>query len=360
MRALRTIGCVVSALAVSLAPTPSLAAGSSAADHLAAARRHYDDVEFVAALGEYQKVTNAADATPGQRAEAYLGMGFSLAALGRTGEATDAVAHALTIRPDLPIPDGLSPKLQSVVDAARGRRTPLTPTLTVVPRKHAGTPPRVFVEVRDPGKVVSSLDVRWRPSSGGKLRDAFVKRVDAGRFQALLDGAKPGQAVSIVAVAKNAYGYLVATAGEPEHPIALHLPGAAPAPTPRPKPHVAPPPAVASTGRLGPYAIVGYTGVGLGVATAGLGIFFGSKASSLAAEYNGPPTHFASQSDALKVGATAQNDAMAANLLLGLGTALAVGGALTVLLAPHPEPPVSFSVAPTRGGAGLMVAGRFP
>lgn len=355
MHGLRTIACAIATLAVGLVPAASQAAADGAAAHLAAARQHYENVEFVAALGEYQKVTNAADASPAQRAEAYLGMGFSLAALGRTGQATDAVAHALAIRPDLSIPDGLSPKLESVVDAARSRRASLTVTLTVVASARASTPPRVFADVHDPGKQVSSIDVRWRPSSGGAFHDAFVKRVSAGRFQALLDGARPGDAVSVLAVAKNAYGYEIATAGAPEHPIALHL--ATPAP--------APPAAVASTtvasgGGSSPYTIVGYTGLGLGVATAGLGLFFGSKASSLAAEYNGPTSHFAHQSDALKVGATAQNDAMAANLLLGVGGALAVGGVLTVLLAPHNAPALVMGVSPTRGGAGLVVAGRFP
>jgi len=125
-------------------------------------------------------------------------------------------------------------------------------------------------------------------------------------------------------------------------------------PKPLPPP---PPPPVTHGGSHTTLKRAGLITAGVGVAIAGLGVYFAIDASNQATNLEIACQHGCSASDVLQIDADGQNAQTASIVAFSIGgAAIAAGVAMAVWASTHDEPVM---VAPTRGGAMVSTMVRF-
>jgi tetratricopeptide (TPR) repeat protein len=122
---------------------------------------------------------------------------------------------------------------------------------------------------------------------------------------------------------------------------------------PQPRPEapavVAPAPAPASTW----HRTVGWTALGLGVAAAGAGTWFGLQAQDSQDDFE----TLADRDLRERARDDGERQALTADVLLGLGAAAAVSGVVLLWVAPDAEPALGFRLTPLPGGGALGLGG---
>ena len=265
----------------------SVAAASPDAD-LQQAERAYEQLEYKPALRLLIKVIQDKTATPLHRARAFLYMGVCFTALGNSQNAVAAFAEVLKLRPNFRIPPGVSPSIRAMFNAAlKQLKLPETPApqpdqgqpgqgqpgqgqpgqgqpgqgqpgqgqpgqgqpgqgqgqpppqggppvevaATSSSSATAGKPIDVKIELKDPGKRVTQLAIRWRRRGGADYSTITVKRTDKqAKLRATIPGITIGEKPGTLAYyveARNKQGQPVASAGSEFEPLEILLTEAA-------------------------------------------------------------------------------------------------------------------------------------
>ena len=314
---------------------------------VATARALIDDFQFPKALAVISDTLKEPGLDRGTLISLYELEGIALATSGAGPAARDSFARLIALDPSRPMPVELPPKVRTLYFGARTIAARETLELTAqVPTRAAGfieslsvtvktsallpaTGIRFVVSVDDappvttvvpleaPSVKVHGAHVKWSAALLG-AHDSVLRQVD--RDEVALEEMKP-----------------------PPPPLVV----------------VAPAPEAHSALWVRPAGIA--VGIG-GVAAVGVGAVFGVLSTGDRAKINGAQTDAngvvvgITQAEAARLDASARSNALAANVLLIAGGAVAATGLFMVLLGPHNEPTtVSVSVGP----GGLTAAGRF-
>ena len=211
------------------------------------AEKHYEQLEYEAALKTLIQVHQAKGVTPMQRARSFLYMGVCFTALGSAENAVLAFVELLKIKPRFRLPGGISPSIKAMFKEALTRlKLPETPPpepegdaaaapgeapvkvrargpRTVV----AGQPIEIKVTVDDPRQMITALRVRWRRRGGPDFSTVKVGyKSGQDEVRARIPGAtlkgKTGRVLYFVeALGKG--GMTLAHAGDMEQPLTVKL-----------------------------------------------------------------------------------------------------------------------------------------
>lgn len=327
------------------------AAAAASVPKVEEARKLIDDLELEAAL----KALDAADKTEGNSRATVLEIltlqGVAFGTLGKDAKTRDSFRKLLLLDPDAKLPGDLPPRV----------RTP-------------------FFEAKE----WASSNGPLAATPGAELGEGLVRAVKLtmerdvlrlarlARFHLKIDGADQlvevpftgGKAVANVGktgltwwaeVLSERKGVLfaVASASAPRSESTGVNPAAA---------AVTPPPTVAQGPVAGAWRRpTGFVLVGAGAVAAGIGVALGlgandarSKVTAATRDELGRITSL-TQRDAAALEASAHTQASVANVLFGVGGALAAAGVVLVVMGPSTEPVVALS--PTPGG--VAVTGSF-
>ncbi len=302
--------------------------------YLGEARERFEQLAYEQALNPLILATQVPGQTQAERREAFDLLARTRAALGDLAGATHAYGELLEKDPSAPAPSDAAPKIREAFRAAKASRFPPgTVRLTRVTAAEG----RLGFELFDPWGVVVRLDVR---EVGGRTLSA--------RPEALVEVRIPFSQAWVEAL--DAAGAVVGSLGSAKAPLRLAQKVAvatrpksddAPVLTPTPKRAVADdemtaapveaaePPKAAVLTRVKAWRLPAVlTGASLAVVSGAIGLGFGLAARTDAATLAGLPTQglisSLSQRDAFELAGRQRNEAMTANIALGLAAGLAV------------------------------------
>ena len=227
-------------------------AGSPAAEALLQqAEKFYEQLEYESALQALIRVHQAKGVAPMQRARSFLYMGVCFTALGKAEDAVQSFMALLKLKPDFRLPKGVSPSIQAMFKEALmrlkmpakpapqpspgpgaqpgpgGGRPPVAVEASAPRKVVAGRAIEITVKLKDPAKVISHIQVRWRRVKGPEYSTIKVK-VKPGQevVKARISGAtlagKKGRVVYFVeALARGSM--TVAHDGTMDEPLVVRL-----------------------------------------------------------------------------------------------------------------------------------------
>jgi hypothetical protein len=222
---------------------------------LTQAEQLFDQMEYEGALNAFVMVLQAPNATPIQKARAFLYIGVCFTALGNAENAVQSFMELLKLKPDFRMPDEVSPSVREMFKEALKRMNltetppaqPQEPTESVSPRApqegksssevtlEATSPKRVLlgnaIEVElalsDPKNEVADLVLSWRIVGGADYSTIRIKRDPKARhivglIPGALLGSKAGKLLYYVE-AKGKDGKIVGQAGTIDAPMFVML-----------------------------------------------------------------------------------------------------------------------------------------
>ncbi|MFH1130680.1 MAG: tetratricopeptide repeat protein [Pseudomonadota bacterium] len=245
---------LISLLCLALLATSSSAAANPE-ELLSQAEQAYEQLEYEKTLELSFQVQAHKDATPVQKARAYLYMGVCFTALGDAQNAVSAFVEVLKLRPQFRIPPGVSPSIRAMFNAALqylklpevpppeegqsdqpGQPDQQPPTenkeevkVTVFgPKKVvAGKPIEIRIHLDDKQKQVAKLLINWRRLKGPDYSTVKIDHKTGlsetkGTIPSITVGTQKGTLVYYV-VAQDKQGQQIGQAGAEDEPLELEL-----------------------------------------------------------------------------------------------------------------------------------------
>lgn len=175
------------------------AARAGAADDLAAAEKHWRELDYELVVERAEAALADRAATRAQRLEALRLAGSALAVLGKSDESAAAFTRALALDPDFELPDRTSPRILAVFRPARARwrvdqerklAMEIGPAIArlsfgaaIPPASRGGRPLPIDLRIGDPGGVASVVVVHYRKAgerifSATRARAAPAMRIE--------------------------------------------------------------------------------------------------------------------------------------------------------------------------------------
>lgn len=336
------VSAVLLAWVASAAPNPKISEG----------RKQLEDLE----LEKAARTLASAEAQPGNdRAQVLEILELQAVVYGtmnKEAKARDAFRELLTLNPDFKLPAEHPPRVRTPFYEAKEWVTQNEPLkLEQSAKTEAGVTTLTLAVKRDSLRLAKKA--RFVLSEGPEPRVREVV-LEAGGAKATLEARKVVWTVQVLG-ARDAVlielGPFTQTVPDEVVSVASSSEGAAP------KVETSAP-ALAS-----PLRPIGYALFGAGAVAAGVGVVFGvmssgarTKVTSAMPGESGLITAL-TQREALALEQQARAQATIANVLFGVGGALAAAGVVLFFVgAPAPEPAVSFLVSP----GGVAVTGAFP
>ena len=334
--------------------TPALGAPNP---RVAEARKLIDDLELEAAV----KVLEAAERMEGNERAALVEIhtlqGIAWGTLGKDAKARDSFRKLCMIEPEATLPRDQPPRVRTPFFEAKEWSSSNGP-LTATPSVDLGDglvrtvkvtldkdPMRLARSVRFHLKLEGVEQVLEAPIAAGKA-SVPVGKTSASWWAEVLSERK-GVLVEVASAQKPREEWTVAPA-----PVLAAAPAlSAPVPTAR---VVAP----VSGGWRRPTGVVL---AGAGVVAAGVGMALGLESNGARAKVTNAPRDEVgrittlTQRDAAALETAARTQATVANVLFGVGGALAVAGVVLIIVGPSGEPVVALSPAP----GGIALTGAF-
>ena len=344
---------------VAIAAILSCAGASAArADSLADARKAVDSSDYPTAEPLLHAALKEGTASPSELAEIYRLSGIVEAALGNTANAQAAFSRWLALEPKGTLPQGTSPKLMRPFNVAQDlakKRGALE-----VKAETADNPPAVtLVVVNDPMKLVAGAKVYF--SVDHKREESLA--ADGNKRVTIELGA--GKRIDLRLQAVDEHGNRVAELGSKDVPIVIT--GAAKedkvvVANNKERTKLAPETRQVEA-RQEPSEPPWYFewwswGIAAGVTTLAGG-YFAYRTYDEIQQLNtlNANSYDHVWADAQAVESAAKRDLVITDVLAGTASAFAIGAVLLYVMQPHRE--VRAAVAPTSGGATLMLGGRF-
>ena len=213
------------------------------------AEKFYEQLEYETALQSLIRVHQAKGVSLMQRARSFLYMGVCFTAIGKAEDAVQSFMALLKIKPDFRLPNGVSPSIRAMFKEALSRlklpaqgappqaggqqggaapaKVPVQLEATAPRKVRAGRPIEVTIKLKDPSKLVSVLQIRWRRRKGPDFSTIKVK-VKPGqaevkaRIPGALVGRKKGRVLYFVeAMARG--GMTLAYHGSMDDPLMVRL-----------------------------------------------------------------------------------------------------------------------------------------
>ena len=344
-------------LASSLAALLLLAASTASADEAAIerARGELGELRYEEALETLDKSLRSGTNGPRELADIYLLLGEVRASLGDDAAAQEAFRHALVIRPESELRDGMSPKIVEPFERA-GKSLRKVKPLTIVHRHLKRDEPIVAVIVQDdPLKlVVGARLVHWE--------DGGAERSVAGVGGERIDLRLPDGVDRFMVAAIDRHGNRVAELGSRDAPLSLDIDsgGAKPAGDGR----VAA--AVTSDDEGRPLYAHWATWGAAAVVVAGVGVWAGLRTRSAIDELDeiAAMSEMYEFSDAQAVADRAERNALVANISFGVAGACAIVSGVLYFKASkrssgEAERAPAAAVAPHLGPGSAGVTARF-
>lgn len=329
-----------------------LTAGAAPPPPVAEARKLIDDLELDAALRALEVAEKAEGNDRAALQDIFTLQGVAYGLLGKEAKTRDSFRKLLMIAPNATLATDLPPRVRTPFFEAKDWASTNGP-LTAVPGVELGDglvrAVKVTVE-KDVLRLARSVRFHFKVNS---LEQTLDVPLTAGRAQTPVGKAT---ATWWAEVLSERGGVLVevASAEKPREEwtgVAPEAVAAAPL-------SVVAPPSADSNGWRRP---TGIAVAGAGVVTAVVGVVLGAQASGARASVVnatrdglGRVTSL-TQREAAALETTSRSQAAAANVLLGVGAALAAGGVVLIILGPSSEPVVALSPSP----GGLLVTGSF-
>jgi hypothetical protein len=336
---------IATALALLLAAAPAPGARG-----VATARALIDDFQFPKALAVIGETLKEAGLDRSTLISLYELEGIALATSGAGPAARDSFARLLTLDPTHAMPVELPPKGRTLYFGARTIAAREALELTaVVPTRTAGFIESVAVTVKT-SALLPVTGVRFTVSADDAAPVTTVVALDGARNPSV---QVHGAHVKWSAALLGAHDAILRQVERDEvREEDVKVPG--------PIAVVAPPVAAAPSGLwVRPAGIA--VGIG-GVVAVGVGAVLGLQSTDARSKINNAQTDAngvvvgITQADAARLDATARSNALAANVLMIAGGAVAATGLFMFLLGPHDQPS---TVSLTVGPAGVTGSGRF-
>ncbi len=332
--------CALASLVCAAAP-----AGAGPNARLQEARRLIDDLELEQAL----KVLDAADRAEGNDRETYLEIlllqGITFGTLGKDAKTRDSFRKLLVLAPEATLPRDLPPRVRTPFFEAKEWAASNGPlTLEGSSEREDGVVKRVSVTLgKDVLRLAKTARFHLTTDAGAQVVEVAVA---GGGAQAPVGRARVTWFAEVLSERK---AVLVATAPKTEGPpvlapasVADATASAAPAPGAWRRP-------------------AGFAVLGGGVIAAGVGVVFGLQSAAARAKVTNATRDAAgrvvslTQQEAATLESSAQRQALAANVLFGVGGGLAAAGVVLVVMGPSSAPVVTMAPAP----GGVVLSGSF-
>lgn len=333
------------------------AAPSSTEAQLQQARKHLDELQYVAALNVLGAVEKNVGNTRSQLLELWTMQAMAYGVLGKEAKTRDAFRKLLLVNPTAQPPaTDAPPRVRLPFEEARrwaAEHGPLSVVAQVQRRGDDAMSLRFSVQ-RDVLRMVKTIRVHGQRGDGGV--EVFASPVfgDIGA----LDVSPPFTRWWAEVLGDRDAVLLEIEPREELRPSAALTP-AEPMPVPARDVQPEVPRIQSEVAALAPVwpMRLGIALGGAGLATLGMGALFGLQAQSTRTELISGPRdefgriQFVNQRDAAQLEALSQSQAMVANVLFGAGAGLAAAGVALVIWAPN------VTVQPMAGGA--QVRGTF-
>lgn len=339
---------VLLAMAVSAAPNPKIAEG----------RKQLEDLE----LEKAARTLAAAEAVPGNDRQQVLEIlelqAVVYGTMNKEAKARDAFRELITLNPDFQLSGDHPPRVRTPFYEAKewvAQNTPLL--LEHGSATEAGVTSLVLTVKKDTLRLVKRA--RFVLTDGPEPRAREVT-VENGVAKTTLDLPKVGWSVQVLG-AKDA---TIFELGPFAHESKAAVAAVAPAPPPPAVTPAAEPAVSSAAPPSSPLRPIGYAVGGAGVVAVGVGVVFGVLANGARSRVTGATQDGqglvtgVTQRETAALEQQARTQATLANVLFGVGGALAAAGVVLFFVgAPAPSsPPVSVLLSPT----GLTLAGVFP
>ncbi|WP_428265722.1 tetratricopeptide repeat protein [Haliangium sp.] len=336
----------IAALALVASALPS-AARADDSPHLIEARQALEALRYRDALAALERAIQTGDNGPDEIRTAYRMLGEVHAALGERRDAEAAFRRLLALNPDAELGPGVSPKLARPFEAARDATREAGPIVVRCVVDDAAGTVRLEVEA-DPVELIAGARVVYRRTDGSE------QQAETSGSGNLVLGIPVEDRTPLVCAAIDEHGNRLVEIGSWDDPLVLS-PAAATAAASAP----APPPAPA---RSTPVYARWYVWGAAAVVTAGAGGYFAWAADQDQAELDRLNQDSAehSFSEARAVEESGKRNALIANIGFGVAGGMALGAALTLLLAPDEPTERELSVTPMAVPRGAGVAVTLP
>lgn len=237
-------------LAAALIALPA-AARAGAAEDLAAAQRHWRELDYELVVSRAEAALADRAATRAQKLEALRLAGSALAVLGESDESSAAFTRALALDPDFDLPDGTSPRILAIFRPARARwrvdrerrlAMELGPAIArlgfdvaIPPVGRGGRSLPIDIAVRDPGRVASVVVVHYR-KAGDRVFSATRARVAPSmrvEIPPAVTASRRDYTLELYIELQHRSRITIARRGTAASPLAISIAaGAVPGPTP--------------------------------------------------------------------------------------------------------------------------------
>lgn len=323
-----------------------VASGALAAPpgRLAEAARLIDDLQLEAAIKVLDGVEKSEGNTRAELLELYLLQGIAFGTLGKEAKTRDAFRRLLVLDAGASLPGDLPPRVRTPFFEAKdwaSANGPITAQLSA--ELAEGRVERVSVQVE---KDVLRLARTARFHLGEQVLEVPLEK---GRASAAVGRATVEWSVELL---NDRRSVLLAP---PPRKDGVE----APAPVAAVEPlHTTQPAPVAGGAWRRP---VGFGVLGAGAVAAGVGLVLGLESSAARAKVTGAARDDAgrvtslTQREAAALEASAQSQALVANVLFGVGGALAAAGVVLIIVGPDAAPELTLAPAP----GGLVFSGTF-
>ncbi|MFZ5438536.1 MAG: hypothetical protein ACOZQL_00940 [Myxococcota bacterium] len=331
------------ALLLLLVATGALAAPPG---KLAEARRMVDDLELEAAIKLLDSLEKTEGNTRAELLELYLLQGIAFGTLGKEAKTRDAFRRLLVLEPSAALPADLPPRVRTPFFEAKDWASTNGPLAALLSAELDGG------EVRSVSVKVDKDVLRLAKVARFHLEEQVVDvPLEKGRASAPLRAARVTWFVELLSERRA-----VVLSSERRTDGQLEPQAASGSGAPGPLETRAP----ASPGGTWRRP-VGVGLLGAGAVAAGVGVVFGLQANAARAKVvdaqrdaSGRVTSL-TQREAAALEASAQSQALLANVLFGVGGALAAAGVVLIIVGPSEAPVVT--LAPTPGG--VVLSGTF-
>lgn len=344
---MRVIGAAVVLVSMVVAAAPNPKIGE--------ARKQLEDLE----LEKAARTLAAAEAQPGNDRAQVLEIlelqAVTYGTMNKEAKARDAFRELLTLNPAFKLPPEHPPRVRTPFYEAKewvAQNTPLE--LAQASATEAGVTSLTLTVKKDTLRLVKKARFVLAEGPEPRTRETAI---ESGLAKTTLDATKVVWSVQALGARDAVLVELgpFTHAAKPE-PVAASTMPAKPV-------EEAPPAAVATGPSPSPLRPIGYGLFGAGVVAAGVGVVFGVMANGARARVTGAAANEqglvtgVTQREAVALEQQARSQALLANVLFGVGGALAAAGVVFFFVgAPAAPPPVALVISP----GGLAVTGAFP